>query len=73
MKTSERERLRLQRKRRIRLKLQKQLSRHRLTVFRSSKHIYAQIVDDGIGKTLVAMSTLSAVFKKQMKEGGKTL
>ncbi|MAX17357.1 MAG: 50S ribosomal protein L18 [Nitrospina sp.] len=70
MKTSERERLRLQRKRRIRLKLQKQLSRHRLTVFRSSKHIYAQIVDDGIGKTLVAMSTLSAVFKKQMKEGG---
>ena len=70
MKTSERERLRLQRKSRGKLKLQKQVSRHRLTVFRSSKHIYAQIIDDSVGKTLVSMSTLSAGFKKQMKIGG---
>ena len=70
MKTSERERLRLQRKKRIKLKLQKQIGRHRLTVFRSSKHIYAQIVDDNAGKTLVAMSTLSPGFKEQMKVGG---
>jgi hypothetical protein len=53
MKTSERERLRLQRKKRIKLKLQKQTSRLRLTVFRSTKHIYAQIVDDNEGNCLV--------------------
>ena len=70
MKTTERERLRLQRKRRIKLKVQKQMSRLRLTVFRSTKHIYAQIVDDNEGKTLVTMSTLSKDFKDQMKSGG---
>ncbi len=41
-----------------------------MTVFRSAKHIYAQIVDDSEGKTLVAMSTLSPNFKGQMKAGG---
>jgi large subunit ribosomal protein L18 len=70
MRTSERERLRLQRKRRVRLKVQKQASRLRLTVFRSTKHIYAQIIDDNKGKTLVAMSTLSPNFREQMKSGG---
>ena len=71
MKTSERERLRLQRKRRVRLKVQKQKSRPRLTVFRSTKHIYAQIVDDNEGRTLVTMSSLSKNFKEQMKTGGE--
>jgi large subunit ribosomal protein L18 len=33
--------------------------RPRLNVFRSNKHIYAQVIDDSIGKTLVAVSTLS--------------
>ncbi len=70
MKTSERERLRLQRKKRIKLKVQRQINRPRLTVFRSSKHIYAQIVDDNEGETIVSMSTLSPNFKKQMKAGG---
>ena len=70
MKTSERERLRLQRKRRVRLNMQKQKSRPRLTVFRSTKHIYAQIVDDNEGRTLVTMSSLSKNFKEQMKTGG---
>jgi large subunit ribosomal protein L18 len=70
MKTFERERLRLKRKRRIKLKVQKQITRLRLSVFRSSKHIYAQIVDDSKGKTLVAVSTLSPGFKEQMHIGG---
>ena len=70
MKTSERERLRRQRKKRVKLKVQKQASRPRLTVFRSTKHIYAQIVDDNEGKTLVAMSSLSKNFQDQMKTGG---
>ena len=70
MKTLERERLRLSRKKRIKLKIQTQKSRPRLTVFRSTKHIYAQIVDDNEGKTLVASSSLSKGFKEQMKTGG---
>ena len=59
MKTLERERLRLSRKKRIKLKVQKQKHRPRLTIFRSAKHIYAQIVDDKDGKTLVSSSSLA--------------
>ena len=70
MKTLARERLRLSRKKRIKLKVQKQKNRPRLTVFRSSKHIYAQIVDDKDGKTLVSSSSLTQGFKEQMKNGG---
>ena len=40
--------------------------RVRLSVFRSSKHIYAQIVDDGKGQTLAAASTLSGELKDQL-------
>ena len=39
----------------------------RLTVHRSSKHIYAQIIDDQAGNTIVAASTLDADFKKASK------
>ena len=42
--------------------------RPRLSVFRSSKHIYAQIIDDVKGTTLVAASSL----EKPMREGAKT-
>ena len=35
----------------------------RLTVFRSSKHIYAQIIDDSSGKTIASASSLNAKFK----------
>ena len=42
--------------------------RARLTVFRSSKHIYAQIIDDLKGGTLVAASSM----EKAMRDGGKT-
>ena len=37
----------------------------RLTVFRSSKHIYAQIIDDISGKTIVSASSLSKDFKEK--------
>ena len=70
MKKPERERLRIQRKVRVKLKVQRQTNRLRLTVFRSTKHIYAQIVDDKEGKTLVTTSSLSKDFKEQMKSGG---
>lgn len=49
--------LRTRRKAAIRKKLQGTAERPRLVVFRSLKHIYAQIIDDTTGKTLVSAST----------------
>jgi len=46
----------LKRQRRVRLKLKARSNRPRLSVFRSNKKIYAQIIDDKKGKTLVAVS-----------------
>ena len=58
------------RKERVRYKLrQVGRLRPRLTVFRSSRHIYAQIVDDAAGRTLAAASTLDAGVKKDAKTG----
>ena len=56
---------RLKRKQRIKKKIGGG-ERFRLSVFRSSKHIYAQIVDDGKGQTLAAASTLSGELKDQL-------
>ena len=44
--------------------------RPRLTVFRSSKHIYAQLIDDENGQTLVAASSLAPDLHKDMPYGG---
>ena len=49
---------RLKRKKRIRKKLIGTENRPRLCVFRSAKHIYAQLVDDSVGRTLVAASSM---------------
>jgi large subunit ribosomal protein L18 len=56
--------------RRIRNKLSGTPVRPRLAVFRSNKHIYAQIIDDAKGTTLVAASTRDADGKKDLKNGG---
>ena len=42
----------------------------RLTVFRSSRHLYAQAIDDEKGKTLLSVSTLSPEVKKEVSYGG---
>lgn len=55
---------RLKRKIRIRKKITGTAERPRLCVFRSTKHIYAQIIDDTAGKTLVAASTVEKDFAK---------
>ena len=46
--------------------------RPRLSIFRSSKHIYAQVIDDGAGKTLAAASTRDADLKGKLKTGADT-
>ena len=54
---------RLRRHRRVRGKIRGTAERPRLDVFRSSKHIYAQIIDDVAGVTLVSASTLEKGFE----------
>ena len=46
--------------------------RPRLSVFRSSKQIYAQIIDDQAGKTLVAASSMEEAAKKAHAKGADT-
>ena len=55
---------------RIRKRLEGSAARPRLAVFRSNKHIYAQVIDDAKGATLTAASTLDADAKKDLKQGG---
>jgi large subunit ribosomal protein L18 len=43
--------------------------RLRLSVFRSSKHIYAQVIDDAAGRTLVAASSLEPTLRKDLTTG----
>ena len=59
------------RKLRIRKKVEGTPERPRLSVFRSSKHIYAQVIDDVSGKTLAHASTLSKDLKGALDEGNK--
>ena len=47
--------------------------RPRLSVFRSSKHIYAQVIDDAQGRTLAAASSLEKELKTQLKTGDQVL
>jgi large subunit ribosomal protein L18 len=44
--------------------------RARLSVFRSSKHIYAQVIDDTKGETLAAASSLEKPLRENLKTGG---
>ena len=53
---------------RVRKKVFGMNSRPRLCVYRSLRHIYAQIVDDQIGKTIVAASTLSPEIRKKVEK-----
>lgn len=54
---------RLHRKKRVRAKVVGQPKRPRLCVFKSAKHIYAQVIDDVVGNTIASMSTLDKSLK----------
>ncbi|HEX9243367.1 MAG TPA: 50S ribosomal protein L18 [Anaeromyxobacter sp.] len=60
------------RKARIRRKLSGTNERPRLTVYKSLKHMYAQLVDDTTGKTLVSVGTTSKALKGDLAEDDKT-
>jgi large subunit ribosomal protein L18 len=58
------------RQRRVRTKLRKHAyGRPRLSVFRSSQHIYVQVIDDARGLTLAAASSLEKEVRGQLKTG----
>jgi large subunit ribosomal protein L18 len=61
---------RLRRQRRVRKRLFGTPERPRLAVFRSSKHIYAQVIDDAEGRTLAAASSVEPEVKQQQSYGG---
>ncbi len=61
---------RLRRHKRIRKKIFGTSERPRLFVFRSLRHIYAHLIDDTQGKTLLTVSTLSPELKAELKTGG---
>ena len=58
---------------RIRKRVVGSAERPRLCVFKSARHIYAQIIDDERGRTLAAASTLSREIKERGKAGNKTM
>jgi large subunit ribosomal protein L18 len=60
---------RVRRQKRVRKKLEGTAERPRLAVFRSSKHIYAQVVDDGQGRTLAQANTLDKDVRTQLANG----
>lgn len=59
------------RKASIRLRIKGSAERPRLSVYKSLKHIYAQVVDDSQGATLAFASSLAKDFKSETKKGGK--
>jgi large subunit ribosomal protein L18 len=60
----------LRRKYHVRKKVFGTSDRPRLSVFRSNRHIYAQIIDDVAGATLVSASTRSKGLRNQLSNGG---
>ena len=63
-------RQRLRRQRRVRKPLRGTAARPRLSVRRTLKHIYAQIIDDAAGRTLASASTVEPQLKAGLVSGG---
>ena len=63
-----RQEVRAEKHRRIRSRLSGTADRPRLAVFRSNDHMYAQIIDDTVGNTIVAASTLDKDVKAELEK-----
>src|SRR5206468_1532694 len=63
---------RIRRQTRVRHKVGGTTERPRMSVFRSAKHIYVQVIDDTTGKTLAAASTATKDVKGAIGEANKT-
>jgi large subunit ribosomal protein L18 len=70
IKKADKNKARVKRHLRVRKKINGTTSRPRLNIFRSSKHMYAQIIDDTNGVTIVAASTLDKDLKDNVSNGG---
>jgi large subunit ribosomal protein L18 len=70
MAMAEKEAGRLRRQARVRRVVRGSDARPRLSIFRSGRHIYAQVISDQTGRTLAAASTLSAGLKGQLARTG---
>jgi large subunit ribosomal protein L18 len=70
MRTNPRAVARGRRRERVRARLRGTDERPRLSVFRSDKHTYAQVIADSANKTLIAVSTLSPDLRGQLKKTG---
>jgi large subunit ribosomal protein L18 len=55
---------------RVRNRIKRDSTRPRLCIFRSHKHMYAQIIDDHLGRTMVASSTRDEQVRGQLRYGG---
>lgn len=69
--TNPRTAARIRRQARIRKKIKGTAERPRLSVFRSAKHVYAQVIDDAAGITLATASSVEKDFKDQGKVENK--
>ncbi|PLY01136.1 MAG: 50S ribosomal protein L18 [Desulfuromonas sp.] len=67
---AERRQARIKRQVRVRQKVRGTEERPRLCIFRSAKHMYAQIIEDTTGKTLVSVSTVNKDLAKGVKCSG---
>ena len=63
-----RTKVRLKKHKRIRNRFSGTAERPRLAVFRSNNHMYAQIIDDTVGNTLVSASTLEKEIKSELEK-----
>lgn len=66
-KTNPRIEARDRRQKRVRKKVKGTAEKPRLCVFRSARHIYAQLIDDSTGQTLLTTSTLNPSLREQIK------
>jgi large subunit ribosomal protein L18 len=64
------EQSRIKRHQRIRKRLQGTGEKPRLSVYKSLNHIYAQLIDDAAGKTILSASTLEKEIRSALKHGG---